>query len=124
MKLPDLDLAIRPLWYMASPYTKYPGGKTMAFTLACKKAAELMEGSSYAIFSPIAHSHPIDMHGKLPPTHDFWLGQDVVFLHAATGLFVYMMPGWRESDGVQWEIEWITKAHKPIVYLPFEGDAL
>jgi hypothetical protein len=107
---------VRPLWYLGSPYSKYPGGLEEAFRLVCIKASKLMlEG--YAIFCPIAHSHPIET----PSTHDFWLGQDVAFLAVSEGMFVYQMPGWEESFGLNWEIQYMEGLGKEIRYLPWEG---
>ncbi len=88
----------RPVWYLGSPYSKYPGGREEAFRLVCKKAGDLMR-QGHAIFCPIAHSHPIEMESGTEATHDFWLGQDVAFLAICEGMFVYKMPSWERASG-------------------------
>ena len=53
-------------WYLATPYSKFPGGLDLA-----AKAASLCAGILIAervwVFSPIAHSHPIAMASALDP---------------------------------------------------------
>lgn len=108
----------RPIWYLGSPYSKYPQGRQEAFRIVCRKAGELMR-QGYAIFCPIAHSHPIEMEAGTPADHDFWLGQDVAFLAVCEGMFVYQMPSWEESFGLQWEIEHMKSLGKEIRFLPW-----
>jgi hypothetical protein len=111
----------RPIWYLGSPYSRYPGGREAAFKIVAKKAGELMR-AGYAIFCPIAHSHPIELEAATESTHDFWLGQDIAFLAVCEGMFVYQMPSWEISFGLGWEIEHMKQLGKPIFYLPWEGE--
>lgn len=110
------------LIYLASPYSKFPGGRERAFHLVCKKAAELMlEG--YNVFCPIAHSHPIEVHGNIHPddaNHSFWLKQEFAVLEKCSEVFVYMMPSWKESYGVNEEIKLADKLGIPIRYLTYD----
>ena len=46
----------------------------------------------------------------------------IAFLAVCEGMFVYQMPGWEESFGLNWEITHMKALGKPIVYLPFEGE--
>lgn len=111
------------LVYLASPYSKYPGGREEAYTFACKKAAELML-QGYNVFCPIAHSHPIETIGGITPeqaTHDFWLKQDFAVLDRCDALFVYKMPGWDTSHGVNEEVKRATRRQMKIIYLEWEG---
>lgn len=108
------------LVYLASPYSKYPYGTLRAFEEVCTKAAQLMK-EGHNIFCPIAHSHPIETIGMTEKgTHDFWLKQDFAVLEKCEALFVYMMPGWQESYGVNKEIELAQKNNIPITYLEYE----
>lgn len=107
---------IRRLWYLGSPYSKYPGGVDEAFELVCRKAGDLMV-KGYAIFCPIAHSHPIEKLSNTAKPHDFWLGQDMAFLDVCFGMFVYKMPSWEVSFGLNWEIDWMKRNGKPVEYI-------
>jgi hypothetical protein len=106
------------LVYLASPYSKYPGGRKKAFKLVCKKAAELMVQGEH-IFCPIAHSHPIEVEGMggHQQDGDFWLDQDFAVLSACSKMFVYRMAGWEDSEGVARELAF-AKQHKiPVEYI-------
>lgn len=109
------------LVYLASPYSKYPGGREKAFQMACEKAAEVMS-MGHDVFCPIAHSHPIEQNGMCGEQgdHDFWLKQDFAILRKCNELWVYMMPGWSESYGVGKEIELATIRKMPIEYLYYD----
>lgn len=107
----------RCLYYLATPYTNFQQGRTQAFVEACAAAAALMK-RGMIVFSPIAHSHPIAVHGDISQIdHDFWLGQDILMLDKSDVLLVAMMPGWRQSKGICAEIAHAEKTGKPVCYL-------
>jgi len=110
------------LLYLASPYSVGNAGKnkrTRRFKQACKKAAELM-AQGYAVFCPIAHSHPIEVIGMTTiEGHDFWLKQDFAVLERCTKLVVYCMPGWKDSFGIAKEIEFATKCGIPVEFIEY-----
>lgn len=107
----------KPIWYMASPYSKWPKGIEDAFIEAAKSAAELMKRGLH-VYSPITHSHPIAVHGKMDAlSHDIWMSLDLAMIDACDGMLVVMMPGWNESKGIRMEIEHAEKTGKPISYL-------
>lgn len=104
-------------WYVATPYSKYPGGPYSAFVQACKATGWLIK-AGFKVFSPIAHSHPIaDYAGINPFDHRIWLPADKPLMDAAQGLIVVMMPGWDVSIGVCEEITVFQGAGKPVRYL-------
>ena len=112
------------LYYLASPYSKYPYGKKEAFKTICKKAAQLME-EGHNIFCPIAHSHPIEELGMTKVQNgDFWLKQDFAILDCCDELWVYKMPGWEDSYGISKEIERANWEGIPIKFLEWEGEQL
>ena len=103
-------------WYLATPYSKYPGGHKAAFELSARVAARLLV-VGVPVFAPIAHSHPISEHLTVSNTdHDFWVRVDAPFVKSATGLIVYMAEGWYESRGVRHEIDMFRAADKPVVF--------
>lgn len=107
--------------YLATPYSKYKGGKQEAFRLACLKAMELMEQGA-DVFSPIAHSHSIEEVCGVVKDGDWWLGQDYAWLESCDLLAVYKIPGWEESYGVKCEIDFADDLGLPIVFLEFEDN--
>lgn len=103
-------------WYLATPYSKYPGGYELAAELSSLKAAKLLE-ARVPTFAPIAHSHPISKHTRVSNTdHDFWINADAPFIKLASGLIVVTAEGWRDSKGMAEEIKRFTEAGKPVVY--------
>ncbi|MCW2242253.1 DUF1937 family protein [Azospirillum canadense] len=104
-------------WYLATPYSLYAGGIDAAFRAACEQAAILLR-SGIAVLSPIAHSHPISIHGGIDPlSHAIWLKADAPFMAAANGLIVCKLPGWTESYGVAEEIKAFEAMGKRVHYM-------
>jgi hypothetical protein len=104
-------------WYLATPYTLYPLGREEAFKMACRVTADLFR-AGVPVFSPIAHSHPIAMHGGIDPTdHETWMRADRPMMAAAHGLIVFKAAGWAQSKGVQVEIETFRRAGKPVLFM-------
>jgi hypothetical protein len=101
-------------YYVATPYSKWPGGMNDAAAHAAAISARLLSKGIY-IYSPIAHSHAIALHSTLDPAdHSIWLPLDEQFMETAFGLLVIDMPGWRDSYGVNEEIKWFRKHDKPV----------
>lgn len=110
------------LVYLATPYSKYPGGREEAYKQACKKAAQLtLDG--HKVFCPIAHSHSIEVEGMdLVQEGDWWLTQDFAVLERCDVLMVYQLPGWDTSYGVQAEIAFAKECGIPITMLSYEQE--
>lgn len=113
----------RGMWYLATVYTKHPGGLDRAYRDANETAARVIQIYGARVFCPIAHSHSLcavyGTKGGLNGETDaeFWKWFDEPFLEKADGLIVTMMPGWTQSYGIAHEIEATAKAGKPILYL-------
>lgn len=105
------------LWYVGTPYSKFPAGLDAAFEMACEQTALLAE-HEIPVYSPIAHSHPIAKYCKVSPTdHDFWVKFDAPMVALATGLIVIMADGWRQSRGLGHEIDAFIAARQPVVWM-------
>jgi len=112
--------AVPGFWYLATPYSKYPAGRFMAFVDACRAAAKLIK-DGVGVYSPIAHTHPISEAADMDPlAHEVWLAADRPMMDAACGLLVVMMPEWDKSYGIKEEIRIFHAAKKPIHFLPWE----
>lgn len=105
------------LVYLATPYSKYKGGRELAYKEACFAASVLMK-RGYNVFCPIAHSHAIETEAfNNIEDGDFWLKQDFAILAHCDVLFVYQMQGWDESYGVAKEIEFARERGITIAYV-------
>jgi hypothetical protein len=104
-------------WYLATPYSKFKPDIEAAFIEASKQAA-LLTRAGIPVFSPIAHTHPIAIHGGIDPLdHVIWLEADRTFMEAARGLIVCCMDGWGESYGIGQEILSFKAQRKPIFFM-------
>jgi hypothetical protein len=90
--------------YLASPYTHGdPRVREARFDAACRATAALVR-AGHVVFSPVVHSHPLVRFG-LPTDWEYWERCDREYLRHATELVVLKLDGWRESVGVQAEID-------------------
>ena len=100
--------------YLATPYSRYPGGPDMAFYRTATLAARLIRLGIH-VYSPIAHTHPIAVYGDIDLfDHTIWLPFDEEMMKVSKLLLVAHMDGWEESFGISEEIKFFEAAHKPI----------
>jgi hypothetical protein len=105
------------LIYLASPYTdKDPGVRERRFEAVTKAAGILMADGEY-VFSPITHGHEIAKRCKLPTDWSYWRGYCVVMISCCSLLCVLCIDGWKESVGVQAEIEIAKELGIPVRYV-------
>jgi hypothetical protein len=108
------DLRGPGYWYLASPYSKYPGGIHEAAKEVCRAAAHLVQWG-VNVLAPIALTHPIAIYGQLDPLdHKIWMPFDQPLMDGARGLIVCKMESWEDSFGVKEEIRIFTEAGKPV----------
>lgn len=105
--------------YLASPYSDPdPDVRQRRFVDVCRAAARLMARNKVAVFSPVAHGHPIAEHGEVDALdHGFWMSQCLPFLHAADEVIVLKLDGWRESKGIAHEIAQANLLGIPVRYI-------
>ena len=105
--------------YLASPYSHPdPHVSRQRFELACRAAAQLIRDGK-PTFSPIVHSHPLVRFG-LPTDWEFWQRNDREHMRCCHQVVVLTLEGWRESRGVQAEIDLAIDMDLPIRYLSVE----
>lgn len=115
----EMDENMRPdLIYMACPYS-HPDMEVrkFRFEMANKAAAQLIETGNH-VFSPISHTHPIELasNGKLPAQWEYWAAYDERMLTNCDRLVVLAIGGWNVSVGVKAEIDIATRLGKPVDY--------
>jgi nucleoside 2-deoxyribosyltransferase len=100
--------------YLASPYS-HPDAvvRQKRFEAACRAAAALLR-AGFSVFSPIAHSHPIALHG-VPGTWAFWQQVDREQLRRCQAIVVLRLAGWETSVGVHAEIEQARRWGIPVI---------
>lgn len=105
------------LCYLATPYSKYKKGIHLAFVEASVFAARLMQ-QGVKVYSPIAHTHSLAVYGNIDLlNHEIWLPFDHALMSLCEALLVVEMDGWKESKGIQYEIEFFNSKQRPVFYL-------
>lgn len=111
------ELRKHDLVYLATPYSKYPKGQEMAFRDACALAAKLVR-LKVKVYSPIAHAHPIAIHGGIDPLAlDLWLDFDAAMMAKSDAILIAQMEGWDRSSGIAHEMQEFRAAGKPIRFV-------
>lgn len=108
----------RKLTYIAIPYMNpNPDVVEWRYNIVTEFTGKLMKEGVIAVFSPITHSHPIHLVSKLPKNWEYWKRHDEEFLSVSKKLIVLTVDGWKESIGVQAEIEIAKEMGIPIEYI-------
>ena len=102
--------------YVASPYSHAVlAVREARFEMACLATAQLIRKGKPTV-SPIVHSHPLVKFG-LPTDWDFWQCCDQALMSCCQEFVVLQLDGWRESRGVQAEIDLAIELDLPIRYM-------
>ena len=105
------------LVYLAVPYSHPdPSVKERRFQTVNKVAGILMQRGLH-IFSPISHTHPIAICHSLPEGWEFWKDYDEAVLRHCCKVLVLMLDGWKDSEGVNAEINAALDLGLPVEYL-------
>jgi hypothetical protein len=108
------------LIYLACPYShKDPAVKEERFKQVNKLAAAFISEGFY-VLSPISHCHSIALEGELPSEWSYWEGYDRAIIKSCKGMWVFKLPGWEQSTGVQCEIKIAEEMGIPIEYIDYE----
>lgn len=104
--------------YLASPYNHPdPAVREQRYRGACHMTALLMR-SGRVVFSPIAHSHNVELIGiGERMSGEFWMCQDIPILRHASEMIVLMMDGWQQSEGIKQELEIAEALNIPVSYM-------
>jgi hypothetical protein len=109
--------------YVACPYTS-DDDDTVSLRVDCiMEYSAMLLKSGQKFFSPISHSHEIDIRSRNGVRHqehyrDRWLAIDLeIMKNCVTELHVLTMPGWKNSYGVTYEIEYAKHRGIPVYYL-------
>lgn len=110
------QMAEKELIYLATPYT-HSDKKVMEkrFKNVNRFASKLMK-DGFFVFSPISHTHPIAVEGDLPRCFEYWRGYDYKMLSCCGKMVVFCQDGWKDSIGVNSEIQLASKMGIQIEY--------
>lgn len=101
--------------YVASPYSDPdPDVRADRYFRVLKHTAELIAEGRPA-YSPIVHFHDMAIRHDLPYDFHFWKRVNASMIQGCEELHVLRLPGWEESKGVAFEIEFAALLRKPIL---------
>jgi hypothetical protein len=108
---------VRPLTYLACPYSHPDRAVRVARFEAANRAAAVLMQDGHKVFSPISHTHPIAEAGDLPKGWDFWEAFDRAYLAISGKVVVLQIDGWDTSKGVAAEIQIAGEMGIPVEYV-------
>lgn len=110
----------RRVIYLAGPYTHADHDiRRDRFEMLTKVAADIVR-QGHIVYSPITHTHPIDLHFVRDDVHlssDFWVDFDETFMSVCTEMVVVEIDGWQLSSGVKREIAYFEARGLPVSFL-------
>ncbi len=108
------------LVYLAAPYTNSDPKVARQREDAINAVASALIRDGAAVFSPINYGHAIQ-HLQDDLSQDEWYRFDLHFLRRCDSLTVVMLPGWKESIGVNIEIHQARELGIPVNYMDPES---
>lgn len=105
------------LIYVASPFTSPSKEVERARYQDVVDACARMFEDGFHVMSPIAHCYPMFERGNMPGDFEFWRAYNYAVLSRCEELWVLTIDGWKDSKGVQGEIEFARKRGIPIGYV-------
>lgn len=96
----------KKLIYLASPHSHTNSGVRQDRYQAALECTSWLIENGFWVFSPIVHSHNLPCN-KMEKTisWEFWKEFDTETISRMDEVWVLIIPGWKESKGVQAEIE-------------------
>lgn len=103
------------LIYLASPYShRNPAVRELRYELARLATAQMLKEGK-AVFSPIVYGK--SMEKMIGTDYLSWKRLNDAMIHAAAEVQVLMLDGWRESKGVQYEVELANMLELPVLFI-------
>lgn len=107
------------LYYLASPYTHKDWRiKKQRADAVTKAAVDLLHHGVFC-FAPISYNAPWEQY-DLPGDWSFWEKFDKAFVSRCDAILVLQLEGWKESVGVQAEIDFANENDIPVLYVTEE----
>lgn len=100
------------LIYLACPYS-HPFSREVEaarYELATRAAAYLARTTDCTVFSPITHSHPINLaiyhqDRSAAKGYDYWLSIDFKIVDIADWFYILQLDGWETAHGIKRELK-------------------
>ena len=101
--------------YLAAPYSHPDPAVMEARVLAADAAAVRLMQTGLIVYSPLSHWHRAAQAHGLPTNALFWRDANWRELMLSDALHVLKLDGWKDSQGLAWEIAWAEETEMRIV---------
>jgi nucleoside 2-deoxyribosyltransferase len=114
---------MKPLIYLASPYSSPSQEILEARVEQTQKALAGLIEAGHIVFSPIVHSHPIANLVSFSPINHAegelsgWMAYDFGFIDKCDEVWVLKIDGWDKSRGVRAEIDYANETGKEVRFV-------
>lgn len=109
------------LIYLGSPYNHEDEAvRRERFFLNLMALGEILK-LGFIPYSPIVHNHPLASELKMGVGWDIWQRHDLEILSRCDELWIYKLPGWKESQGLKAEIQF-AEHHPHLVVKPYYNE--
>lgn len=79
--------------------------------------AYLMSEYGYVVFAPVAFGWAIQKFRNMPTDWEYWKKVCRAYISRCQTVAVLMLPGWRESTGIQEELKIAAELNIPVIYI-------
>lgn len=107
--------------YLASPYSHDDPAIRHERYYQAHKAILLIADQRVPVYSPIVHWHTAAVEAKLPTDHEFWKVQNDSMMYQCGEIWILTIDGWRQSKGVEYEINFATTHGIKVRHVSFES---
>jgi len=109
--------------YLGIPYSGTAKERADRFAIVNYVAGVLID-SGNIVMSPISQGHPIAVSHDLPTDWKYWRDVCRSFIDWCDCVYIVTVDGWKESIGVQAEIEYANKSGKEVILIDLNGEVV
>lgn len=107
--------------YLASPYSGNTFSQHVRYEYT-KYAVYKMIDSRLAVYSPIVSNHDLAISYDLPKDAIFWELVNSLFIQQCSEVWVLMLDGWEQSEGIRLERNYAEAINKPVRFCYFDAE--
>ncbi len=109
---------LKPVMYLASPYTHMDKEIQHMRYLAVRDTAAHLMRNDVLVFSPIVHCHPMAVSCGLKGDISFWREYDFALIAALPQFGILTLPGWEKSEGIEEEQAYAVSLGRVVKIVP------
>lgn len=100
--------------YLASPFSSPDKSIETSRYILTKEYVQRRLLRGIVLFSPIVYFYPLAHSLDLPKHFEFWKRINIEYLRRADSVEALCLPGWKESVGMQFELQLAADLNLPV----------